>query len=508
MQILGTIFFLLVLWASGAEAACIGSGVNWSCTAGSTIAEVNTAMGNASDGATFTFDAGAYTWTSGMITLHNDKGVTLICASVGACTATIGSSSVIYMEDLTGNNTKTYRVSGFMFTGGNGCLCIFLASAGIGTMNNVRIDHNTFDNFTTGTIAIFFGAANQTGKFYGVVDHNRFTGTNNFMGLKYLGPGSPDRWASSLRGSSQNLYMEDNTFDFTNASDLGSPCMDAWEAAAIVFRYNTTKNCNTGTHGVVHQTVVNFEAYGNTVERTPGSGDWTDGSRLIRHQGSGEYFVWGNSFKHAGTISGGALSLTHYRSADPVTAGYDPSWGRCDGTQARDGNRLGMFGYPCWMQPGRAPAGGVPSYGTLAPVYTWMNVDFTTGNKVPLAIENPWGATNPSVADHIKANRDYYDAVSNSAQTSPNSPFNGTTGMGFGTLANRPTTCTTNPAELGGGVGYFATNEGPQGTLYRCSATNTWTVHYTPYTYPHPLQALGTARSTNPQDIPTNVQVR
>ena len=45
--------------------------------------------------------------------------------------------------------------------------------------------------------------------------------------------------------------------------------------------------------------------------------------------------------------------------------------------------------------------------------------------------------TNPSIYDHIKPNRDYYDAVSNQQQTSPSSPFNGTSGMGFGTLANR-----------------------------------------------------------------------
>ena len=63
------------------------------------------------------------------------------------------------------------------------------------------------------------------------------------------------------------------------------------------------------------------------------------------------------------------------------------------------------------------------------------------------------------------------------------------TGMGFGTLANRPATCTTNALESGGGVGYFATDQGAQGTFHRCSATNTWTGWYVPYTYPHPLVA-------------------
>jgi PKD repeat protein len=56
--------------------------------------------------------------------------------------------------------------------------------------------------------------------------------------------------------------------------------------------------------------------------------------------------------------------------------------------------------------------------------------------------------------------------------------FNGTVGVGVGPLSSRPTTCTT-------GVGYWATDTK---TLYRATATNTWTVYYTPYTYPHPLR--------------------
>ena len=473
-------------WISNANAACSGSGLAWTCTAGSTVAQVQTALNGASNGAIIAFAPGSYSWGSS-ITLSNSKGVTLQGAGIDQTVVTVTGAPIIYMDTLSGNNTNAYRVTGFTFQNAPANLIIWLF--GNGTMNNLRIDHNKFDNFAVGSIAIFLGETSSIGKFYGVIDHNTFSGSNNFMSLKYLGPGDPARWPSALKGTSNNVFVEDNTYSFTAASDLGSGCLDVWQAGAIVFRHNSVTNCLVTAHGVSHGTTVNFEVYQNTLRRTAGSGGaWEDGTRLIHHQGSGEILAWGNTFLHTGTIGVSALSVTHYRSATQAAAGYSPSLGRCDGTQSRDGNRSPTstyFGYPCWMQPGRAPAGGSPGYGTLSPIYAWMNVDQSTGNKVHVEIENPWGASNPSVSDHIKPDRDYYDAVSNQPQTSPTSPFNGTSGMGFGTLTNRPATCTTSSLELGGGVGYWATDTN---TLYRCSAANTWTAHYQPYPYPHPLQ--------------------
>src|SRR5262245_53510545 len=71
------------------------------------------------------------------------------------------------------------------------------------------------------------------------------------------------------------------------------------------------------------------------------------------------------------------------------------------------------------------------------------------------------------------------------------SSFNGSVGIGSGPRASRPTTCTT-------GVAYWSTDQGGNwnttngstndGTLDKCTATNTWTNNwYTPYAYPHPL---------------------
>ena len=104
--------------------------------------------------------------------------------------------------------------------------------------------------------------------------------------------------------------------------------------------------------------------------------------------------------------------------------------------------------------------------------------------------------------DHNRliANRDFYSGFFEATQTSSTSPFNGSSGVGHGTLANRPTSCTT-------GVAYWASDQGSwntsgngfgQGVLYKCTSTNTWTTYYTPYTYPHPLDSSGTTYTWTP----------
>jgi len=132
---------------------------------------------------------------------------------------------------------------------------------------------------------------------------------------------------------------------------------------------------------------------------------------------------------------------------------------------------------------------------TLKPVYEWGDTLNTHLNYQPIVTGTM----------KLIANRDfYYGAVNQTAQTSPSSPFTGATGTGYGTFADRPTSCTT-------GVAYWATDQGNwnqsanggQGELYICTATNTWTMSYTPYTYPHPLVSGNT--SGNAPNPPTGL---
>jgi hypothetical protein len=77
-----------------------------------------------------------------------------------------------------------------------------------------------------------------------------------------------------------------------------------------------------------------------------------------------------------------------------------------------------------------------------------------------------------------------------------------TLGIGSGTFAQLPTSCTPvsgSGTSAAAGVGFWVTDRGGDwntlgggandGALYRCTSTNTWTLFYTPKTYPHALAA-------------------
>jgi hypothetical protein len=477
-------FVRRVLWAGVLSAlaslplaaACSGSGVTFSCPAGSTSADVASAINAASDGAIITFASGAYSWTS-TANFSNSKGATLICQAEAACVVSVNGTVLGMNGNVSGTNTKLYRISGFDFRGANGFVMWFW---GAGVLTRLRIDHNKFTVGGGDNTLLFFGENGTVGYYYGSVDHNTVTAAGSAALLQYIGSANSAPPPSPF-GTGNNLFVEDNTITIGNITNSGLGCMDSWGGAAIVWRYNTTTNCLVTAHGALHAGgPQSIELYGNTLRITQ-AGNFDACYRCFHHQGSGEFIAFNNVFSAPAGKNISALEMTHYRSSAETGGGAS---GMCGGSNSTDGNRTPLAtyqGYPCFHQPGRDFARN------LKPMYAWNNYWLDTRAKVDLHLQPIGGAPN-YFSNHFVANRDYYNAVSASAQSSPSAPFNGSSGVGFGTLANRPATCATNTLEAGGGVAYFATDQGSQGTLYRCSGANTWTVHFVPYPYPHPLQ--------------------
>jgi hypothetical protein len=494
--LLGLCIAMLVIINSSAEAACSGGGTTWTCTA--------------SNNAVITLASGNYA-LGGDVNFLTSKGASIICATEGACTVTGG---IIGMNGTcSGTMPYLYRISGLVFSGG--ATRSWWWGPGPCTVQQFRIDHNTFTGQTPGQVIIYFGESGSLNNyFFGVVDHNTITNAQTVSFIQSI-QGSNNTPTADKLGGASNIFVEDNTMNITTLTDNGTGMLDGWGGHGVVARFNKLTNTRVLQHGTSGTWgPINFEVYFNTIKITSASDSYVQfGNRLVHHQGSGTYMIFENQFQAMSPQDGDPIVVQH--SGSSTSAGQPrPDGTVCNGSAAIDGNRPGKSGYPCFRQPGRDVDR------TLKPMYVWRNRWTNNSNLIGMSCQ---GYSSMDCSAHILNNRDYYNAVSANAQTTPTSPFNGTTGMGFGTLANRPTTCTTGPeaADAGnGGVGYWATDVGewnssngtaPDGQLYICSATNTWSLYYKPYTYPHPLQlagGTGGGSASTPPSSPQNLRVQ
>ena len=535
--------------------------------ANNALATVQAQVDAANDGDLIIVPTGSVTW-AGPIILPTNKGVTIQCATLNACTINSGTSTAFQMNFWSSQIDFFYRISGFnfTFTGGGFAVIWFCGSGGCtGNLTNLRIDHNAFTLGTTG-VAIFCGDNTSTLSCYGVADHNTLNATGNGAFQNQIAGNTPNPPQPPPLGTANNFFMEDNTVTFSTMTNAGEGCIDGWGGNDTVWRFNTTTDCLLTSHGVTHSGgPQNFEIYGNTFKVDAGAtaAGFDDCTRCWHHQGSGTILAFNNQFTQrvGAAHSTDPQGIADYR-AYVTGPSIDGSFSTCDGTAnaplttnaatAAGNNTLHFASVPTWAMagdfsihdvtnPGAIPAqtgatsatattivmtanavgSGVGSGDTiqinfqdegvdgntsptltyrgypcwhqaardfsakLSPIYCWNNAWSDNGARAPCTVETGLTTGTDYTTNHFAADRDIFDSVSASSQSSPTSPFNGTTGMGFGTLANRPTTCSsggTLAADAGnGGVGYFATDKGPNGTLYRCASTNTWVIHYQPY---------------------------
>lgn len=444
-----------VVFAHGANATTINAA---SCS----DTDINTAIGQAVTDDTVAVPAGTCTWTVG-VQIPNAKKITVQGAGIDV--TTISGNAVDFSRSGS-------RVTGFTFTGGNPSLL----SDGYG----FRLDH-------TKVVRTDWGAAITVGAFqqnpppvaYGLIDNNTFiNGRVNVEGTwAMFGDGEWQHylWSNDLDlGGSNAVYIEDNTF--TNAAGTAiCNFIDGNYGGRYVARYNRLTGCVIEAHSSQEQgnrAIRSWEIYGNIIEENPSTAQYYP--YRIRG-GTGVIFynqITGTNWQNI------AIALDNVRSY--ASAGF--GGGLCDGTSPWDGNQ-DASGYPCRDQIGRSkdtPQWShntpIPAYNQAhVPAYIWMNRS-SSNTELPVSVIN-------NSAQHIQADRDFYYITAS---------FNGTSGIGCGTLANRPATCTT-------GVGYWATNQsctsvsgmvGPipstpiDGTLYKCTATNTWTWYFETDPYP------------------------
>jgi hypothetical protein len=259
-------------------------------------------------------------------------------------------------------------------------------------------------------------------------------------------------------------------------------------------RYNIVHTCLEGSHGNDSSSGRGpwaIEVYNNAFDQVGCTSGCGFGQMQWR---SAVLAIFGNTWT---SDYGQAINLDNYRS-NSDGANF---WGGCTGSNAVDGNdeaMVGTKGRHCFDQIGTL-------YNTVEDGSHQHLPAFIVNNTRGGAYTYAERGNNPSpfTDNPILPNEDFFNGVnaSNPNSCATNAPIgDGTCGIGYGTLAQRPATCTGPNGNGTGGVLYWATDQGGDwdtthggandGAVYRCTSTNTWTSYYTPYTYPYPQSSL------------------
>lgn len=477
------VFVLVLFFTSNALAACTGSSPTWTSTPDQ--ASVTSCISGASAGDTINVSAGSATWASNIV-ISGKTGLKIIGAG-SANTLITGAGFAL------SNHADNTRISGFSFTQ-TGAYMYFDGSQGW------RFDHNTVTRTTWDFCLWALGSINGSRSntpSEGLIDHNNLTNCRTVSYGEYTDTGGSDRWLEPLNEGTQHaLYAEDNTYTITDSSCLSGGAvlcnfMDANLGGRYVARFNTVNNAYFESHslpGANSRGTRLTEIYNNTFHLTS-----TGGFSRPFFLRAGTGMIFHNTAD--ANYGENHVDFNNQRSCENL-----PTVGFCDGTNFPDQNTPGQVGYSCRDQIGASTDTSYWSYlnspspqGKM-PMYLWKNTSPGGEQTVVVATGNCDAGHETSQISQLAQNRDWYQY---------NASFNGTAGIGEGTLAARPATCTV-------GVGYWATDQGSwnqsnngagQGVFYQCTSPNIWALVYTPYTYPHPLQGGGGSQPEPPTGL-------
>lgn len=383
---------------------------------------------------------------------------------------TYAGTSTPLIQVTNTDNQSVNRVTGFKFEGTGAPVWIIRVNGkGTGTDGKgaFRIDNNYFNEVAYGSRTILTDGS--TGKLTGLIDNNVFY----YLKTTTPNPYSNNTYQNTYKGSSPTCYGYDS---LNRAVGFGTDDFIFWEnnymhdtvietssgGGRVVLRYNEVASDYTNnsmpvldghgadTGGSYACGIVANEFYKNTI-----TGAFAF-AQIVDMRG-GKWRVHNNTFQS------GRLQLNEYRVYRPDYL----QWNACSGSPCCTAS--------CNVQAPTYPgdfAACYPLPNQVQDTYIWNNIK----NSINVTPTYPEGYGD--VSPWIVLNRDYWMPS-------------------YGTEAARPSTCTT-------GANYGATDSGK---LWKCTATNTWTLDYTPYTYPHPLRNE-TASDTTPPAAPSGLAVQ
>ncbi len=416
------------------------------------LADIQNAINSASSGDTIMVPAGNCIWTS---TLTITKGIALIGAGVGKTIIDKTTSGDIISYTLQEPLVySSFRLSGIEFNLNNIASGPYIDNPSPYHEPRIRIDHNYFLNCAGHSWRL-------QGQVYGVVDNNLFTG--NAWQRRYGSNSISWNNIAYSYGGEKNLYVEDNIivqskYDGLNQLGLGS---------ILVERYNTINYTNPtsssnfypwDSHGNQdwnsNDAAMGREIYGNKIDAN------NKNVKLFYHRGGMALLFWNK------IVNSGSTWITLQEECDDCSYGHTCAI--------------------CNPKPACSP-NEQPQH--VSDSYYWNNRFGKTGTSLVVDISLSNSDSDCSVRNYLIA--EDVDVFWNKV------PFTGSSGVGCGTLANRPSTCNV-------GVGYWATEqdcsglddknvganptEPITGVLYKCGSNNNWIPYYTPFVYPHPIR--------------------
>jgi hypothetical protein len=488
------------------------------CNKSDVQAAITLEQASKADGDIITIPTGTCTWTGSSPlsqTFTNSitfQGNGAVYSNAGGA-STSGTDNTVILDGMTSSNMlqigttagKSFRWTGIALEQNGSSTTAHTPMISIsGGSTAVRIDHNHFYSTISGNIPIAVNSA-----ILGVADHNFFDNASSIVTFS-IGIYNGGAWNGDAAGYGDESWVDTdhfgtNEFFFLEDSRINNGGVgDCTDGGRFVYRYFTAINSQIYSHGTTNGRPRGCragEVYQGTFTGTSALG-------VAISNNSGPILAWGNS-----STSYRWLVESSYVRQNNATYTYlapPNGWGYCGNVQsgvtsAWDQNTSSVTGYRCLDAPGAgagqlitganfpAPINSVTSTQSwpnqvLDPIYVFANAYATGGFSYTTQ-----GYFGNNTSGYLTDNQDFYQQF-DSTYGEPGT-FNGTKGVGQGTLAPTNSSAYSGAPNCSPSAGYWDTTTQ---ALWICTATNTWTSSYAPYQYPYPYSTTLATPTASP----------